>query len=696
MTSRIPKDLLLSSPEEAAAKIATYMVLSRQVDGFLKSADDSPWYEDVGSSISDFWQRNVADPVRGLGASAGDTFSEYWDKYVDSVTGARGPDAQTLSWAGTGAGLGGIYGLVNELSKKRKQRSWENPLLYAGLGGALGGGAGLAYQHIPGVRDTVSNVRDAINPQPEMTNQQKREAIEHVDKVKTKERTGDYSGPPLRPYTARELEAYNDFLAQQGVEQQELMRALIGSLDPRTQAHLMFRSVFGIPMPEWLSETGIPGTDGFNPLGTAHGLGLGLGGRAAMQKIKGARIPSIEDIQVHLNEIGGQGVTESQASSIRQELIKYKNKLTSRLPLPFSGRGKLGPGRMFLNMETGKAQSTRPPLTPQYSESARTPAPQSSPPKMPGGVALDLTNKFHQLGLDRKQANQLVKDLEATGGDFKRVRELVEGLRVKTRVPDILGGTTKKPFKVEKMPNGSIYIREKNPVAGITRPQPTAEIFNAPGAAEYLERPGPDVELAIQERFNLNPASTSGVIEKIHSANARLAKLSQLGRLSGSAIDTEVAKVNSQLSEFKSQRGYQLVVEYDKAANQWNIKENVPSRSRGWKLPWTRGRYESRVPRGSAIKPTASFRYDDTRAPMGKDYLELTRKQLKQLRKNPTSRGWGALITAILAGAGGVSDIANWSARRSRAQAMPGAQLGTSPLDNAIRVQRAKEKMRQD
>ena len=85
MSSRIPSDLLLASPEEAADKLATYMVLSRQAGGFTKVA--APWYEDVGSSVSDFWTKNIADPARSLGETAGDTFSEYWDKYVDSITG---------------------------------------------------------------------------------------------------------------------------------------------------------------------------------------------------------------------------------------------------------------------------------------------------------------------------------------------------------------------------------------------------------------------------------------------------------------------------------------------------------------------------------------------------------------------------------------------------------------------------------
>ena len=240
MSSRIPRDILLASPEEAADKLATYMVFSRQAGGFTKVAE-TPWYENVGNSVSDFWDKNIANPARSLGETAGSTFSEYWDKYVDSITGGSGPGAQTLALAGTGAGLGGIYGLVSELARKKKERRWSNPLLYAGLGGAMGGGAGLAYHNIPGLKGTVDDTVRGLTgkelPPP------------------TQEEVATAVATPPYNRTARQNDIADEVAAETDRHRQAIGRGISTVVtDPRALASLSITLATGEPTPELIRE----------------------------------------------------------------------------------------------------------------------------------------------------------------------------------------------------------------------------------------------------------------------------------------------------------------------------------------------------------------------------------------------------------------------------------------------------------
>jgi hypothetical protein len=466
-------------------------------------------------------------------------------------------------------------------------------------------------------------------------------------------------------------------------------------------------------MPEWLSDTGIPGTDGYNPLGAGAALAAGQTGMLTARKIRGIVIPDIESIQKKINEIGGQGVTESQASSIREELIRYKEKLTSKIMLPGSGRGK-PPKSIFIDSKSDTATLNRPPLVKQETELANVRAPRPIPPRINEVAVPSLINEFGHLGVGaggkkkgggRASVETLVKDLAHTGGDIEKVKNLVEG----TRFTDAAGKSW-APFTAVLDHNGNIDIVETRASAArngkITDP---VRIFDATGSRDPAFGAGPDAsnrpdaatELKIQERFNVDASTSRAIIERVGVANESIQKASKLDPLSlDSKIREAEVKLNAELAGRKSLRGYRLYVEYDYAENQWNIREKIPPRSRGWKFPGFRGTHAE--PGAQTWRQLLSARYKDPRAPLGKNYLEVKRGPLRSL-VNPKGfprmgTGSGTLkgnaLAAALLGWGSWSDLQTWIARKNRSRAMPGAEPGNTPLDILRRINEESKRVR--
>lgn len=94
-----------------------------------------------------------------------DTLRGYGNQYIDSL---KNLDPLTLS--ATGAGLGGLYGLISERQKEEKDRDYANALLPAAALAGVGGLGGLAYHAAqlpaPELRYS-SDTRKRVVPLPE-------------------------------------------------------------------------------------------------------------------------------------------------------------------------------------------------------------------------------------------------------------------------------------------------------------------------------------------------------------------------------------------------------------------------------------------------------------------------------------------------------------------------------------------------
>ena len=123
-----PTELLTGNLDTAVVKLAEYATVSRQVGGFTKTAEDFP--------------------APGL--------ESMWADYKGALGG--GGTGQLAALAGTGAAVGGLYGILRELTKKKKSRRVSNVLWTALLGGTAAGGGGLAYQNLPMVKDLVDSI----------------------------------------------------------------------------------------------------------------------------------------------------------------------------------------------------------------------------------------------------------------------------------------------------------------------------------------------------------------------------------------------------------------------------------------------------------------------------------------------------------------------------------------------------------
>jgi hypothetical protein len=139
--NNVPNDLILSSPEEAAEKLACYALISRRSGGLVKDAGVGEW-----------WSKSV-QPV----------ISDYWGKYKNALSGGSGQGAQLATLAGTGAAAFGTLGLIREMTREKKRRNVMNAFYPAMMGGLAGLGGGLAWQNLPGLRKGVS---DIFSPQP--------------------------------------------------------------------------------------------------------------------------------------------------------------------------------------------------------------------------------------------------------------------------------------------------------------------------------------------------------------------------------------------------------------------------------------------------------------------------------------------------------------------------------------------------
>ena len=139
--NNVPTDLLLSSPEEAAEKLACYTLISQRSGGLVKDA-----------GLSDWWSKSVQPVV-----------SDYWSRYKNALSGGAGQGTQLATLAGTGAAGFGLLGLIREATREKKRRNLMNAFYPAIMGGLAGLGGGVAWQNLPQLRE---GVRDLFNPDP--------------------------------------------------------------------------------------------------------------------------------------------------------------------------------------------------------------------------------------------------------------------------------------------------------------------------------------------------------------------------------------------------------------------------------------------------------------------------------------------------------------------------------------------------
>jgi hypothetical protein len=139
--NNVPTDLILSSPEEAAEKLACYKLISQRSGGLVKDA-----------GLSDWWSKSVQPVV-----------SDYWSRYKNALSGGAGQGTQLATLAGTGAAGFGLLGLLREATREKKRRNLMNAFYPAIMGGLAGLGGGMAWQNLPQLREGVS---DLFNPEP--------------------------------------------------------------------------------------------------------------------------------------------------------------------------------------------------------------------------------------------------------------------------------------------------------------------------------------------------------------------------------------------------------------------------------------------------------------------------------------------------------------------------------------------------
>jgi len=564
MSSRIPSDLLLASPEEAADKLATYMVLSRQAGGFTKSA--APWYEDVGNSVSDFWAKNVAGPAQSFGETAGGTFSEYWDKYVDSITGGGGPAAQTLALAGTGAGIGGIYGLVSELARNKKERRWENPLLYAGLGGAIGGGAGLAYHNIPGLRDTVDETVNSLRGE-------KRPPPSEVD-VATAVST------PEAHRTPEQQRIVNDVDEAKTTANQELARgvATLGT-DPNASVAVLVAALTGEPSPEALQNSpylsAIAGTGAgiavSKAVTSARGLRqlTGEPGKPSMADRAFGGVPSVEILQRYLGSSGGINLDDATVIKIQNELRDYANswagRTRGRLPRPAGGMPTVWhhpeSGNVTLDKPSRADRAARD-VKPWRLESGGF-VPGQQKIHDPGSIAPQLVEAYK---LEKKVAEELAAAIKATGAERK------DALALLLKSPKLQNSGTRIQLSLEMHPdtgNWTIAAPGHEAVARLAgEDAPPRVPISAPAAGVLEEAASPE---SIMRAFGINADPAGKIHTALTFANSQMAK-------PGVATSpAEVAQVRADLNKSLagSQSSRRFPLEAQLSDGRWTIVETI-------------------------------------------------------------------------------------------------------------------------
>ena len=625
MSSRIPRDLLLASPEEAADKLATYMVFSRQAGGFTKVAE-TPWYENVGNAASDFWDKNIADPARSLGETAGSTFSEYWDKYVDSITGGSGPGAQTLALAGTGAGLGGIYGLVSELARKKKERRWSNPLLYAGLGGAMGGGAGLAYHNIPGLKGTVDDTVRGLTgkelPPP------------------TEEEAATAVATPPDHRTRKQQDIADAVAADTELTRQEIGRGMtVVGTDPRALTALGWRMATGEPTPEFIREYpylgAIMGTTAGKALSMALTSAHGLAPTGDDWSVAG--VPSHKTLQKHLGSVGGFQLTDDMITGIRNELTDYagslKGKTKGRLPAMLGG----GMPNIWLSEDGSRIQRKKP----SRAERAKVPVPPwqlDSPGFTPGqqkmrpeiSVAAQLKRAYN---LDETVANKLAKALHATGPQDQRALDILLSEPLKQR--QIKTAPGRHPPANSEI---KLEIRRHPDTGNLMITDPKAEFFAAildapePTRVEISGRmPGevgaPVTAEDIQRTFGMGSTSAEVIERALLNANKEMAKPGVADN--PGAVERIRNDLNKKLAKSRSSRRFPLEATLvDGRTDRWTIVETVkpvlrmrsPFGDGGLQLPFHRTAPSTRSwhkLRGGRIQKIPKVRLLPRAAPIG-------------------------------------------------------------------------------
>ena len=160
----VPTDLLLSSPEEAAEKLACYKLISQRSGGLVKDAGLAEWWKATTDSTGD-WLKSTTDSAGDWWkTTASPVVSDYWSKYKNALSGGAGQGAQLATLAGTGAAGFGLLGLIREAAREKKRRNLMNAFYPAIMGGLAGLGGGMAWQNLPQLREGIN---DLLNPKPE-------------------------------------------------------------------------------------------------------------------------------------------------------------------------------------------------------------------------------------------------------------------------------------------------------------------------------------------------------------------------------------------------------------------------------------------------------------------------------------------------------------------------------------------------